>query len=238
MDFNQQSAINNSSRPNDKSLTTPSKSSALKKAGLFYLVFVMFSYTTGGPFGLEDMVTTSGPGITLIFLLVLPFFWCIPVSLVSAELTTAMPVEGGFYRWTRAAFGDYATEGDYIKDFRKVVSQNGNSALNLPPDATGTAVSKWLQAVLNRKTYEMDLARSTRERKTKIDEVFVRGARGGIVDKVGDERDRWIAKWKGNFEKLGVDFDDFETDDVEQNVERLAMALYKFTLAKSAQQFS
>ena len=65
------------------------------------------SYTTGGPFGLEDMVTTSGPGMTLIYLLVLPFFWCIPVSLVSAELTTAMPVEGGFYRWTRAAFGDF-----------------------------------------------------------------------------------------------------------------------------------
>ena len=81
--------------------------SVLRKAGLFYLVFVMFSYTTGGPFGLEDMVTTSGPGMTLIYLLVLPFFWCIPVSLVSAELTTAMPVEGGFYRWTRAAFGDF-----------------------------------------------------------------------------------------------------------------------------------
>jgi amino acid transporter len=88
-------------------LTTNGKSSTLRKAGLFYLVFVMFSYTTGGPFGLEDMVTTSGPGITLIYLLILPFFWCIPVSLVSAELTTAMPVEGGFYRWTRAAFGDF-----------------------------------------------------------------------------------------------------------------------------------
>ena len=67
----------------------------------------MFSYTTGGPFGLEDMVTTSGPGLTLLYLLVIPFFWCIPVSLVSAELTTAMPVEGGFYRWTRSAFGDF-----------------------------------------------------------------------------------------------------------------------------------
>jgi amino acid transporter len=88
-------------------LAVTSKASSLRKAGLFYLVFVMFSYTTGGPFGLEDMVTTSGPGMTLVYLLVLPFFWCIPVSLVSAELTTAMPVEGGFYRWTRAAFGDF-----------------------------------------------------------------------------------------------------------------------------------
>jgi amino acid transporter len=67
----------------------------------------MFSYTTGGPFGLEDMVTESGPGLTLLYLLFLPLFWCIPVSLVSAELTTAMPVEGGFYRWVRAAFGDF-----------------------------------------------------------------------------------------------------------------------------------
>jgi amino acid transporter len=87
--------------------TSNGSQSALRKAGLFYLVFVMFSYTTGGPFGLEDMVSTSGPGLTLIYLLVLPFFWCIPVSLVSAELTTAMPVEGGFYRWTRGAFGDF-----------------------------------------------------------------------------------------------------------------------------------
>ena len=81
--------------------------SALRKAGLFYFVWVMFSYCTGGPFGLEDMVTTSGPGLTLLYLLVLPLFWCIPVSLVSAELITAMPVEGGFYRWVRAAFGDF-----------------------------------------------------------------------------------------------------------------------------------
>src|SRR5262252_6631843 len=67
----------------------------------------MFSYCTGGPFGLEDMITTSGPGMSLIYQLVIPFFWCIPVSLVSAELTTAMPVQGGFYRWSRAAFGDF-----------------------------------------------------------------------------------------------------------------------------------
>jgi len=67
----------------------------------------MYSYTTGGPFGLEDTITTSGPGLTVIYLLLVPFFWCIPVSLVSAELTGAMPVEGGFYRWTRAAYGDF-----------------------------------------------------------------------------------------------------------------------------------
>lgn len=67
----------------------------------------MYSYNTAGPFGLEDQVSTSGPGMALIYQLLIPFFWCIPISLVAAELTTAMPVEGGFYRWTRAAFGDF-----------------------------------------------------------------------------------------------------------------------------------
>ncbi|MBS1842480.1 MAG: APC family permease [Acidobacteria bacterium] len=81
--------------------------SAAKKAGIFSFVFVMFSYTTGGPFGLEEMVTTSGPGMALLYQLFIPFFWCIPISLVAAELTTAMPVQGGFYRWVRAGYGDF-----------------------------------------------------------------------------------------------------------------------------------
>jgi amino acid transporter len=84
----------------------PLRSSA-KRASLFYLVFVMYSYTTGGCFGLEDQITNSGPGMTLLYHLIVPFFWCIPISLVAAELTGAMPVQGGFYRWTRAAFGDF-----------------------------------------------------------------------------------------------------------------------------------
>jgi amino acid transporter len=83
------------------------KRKAVAKAGLLSFVFVMYSYTTAGPFGLEDMVTTSGPGMTLLYLLLIPLFWCIPISLVAAELTTAMPVKGGFYRWSRAAFGDF-----------------------------------------------------------------------------------------------------------------------------------
>jgi amino acid transporter len=79
----------------------------VRKAALLPFVFVMYAYATGGPFGLEDMVGTSGPGLALLYMLLLPLFWCIPVSLVAAELTTAIPVEGGFYRWVRVAFGDF-----------------------------------------------------------------------------------------------------------------------------------
>src|SRR5438874_10602356 len=77
------------------------------KAALRTAARVMYAYATGGPFGLEDMVTTSGPGLTLLYHLFIPLFWCVPVSLVAAELTTAIPVEGGFYRWVRAGFGDF-----------------------------------------------------------------------------------------------------------------------------------
>ena len=103
----------NESAATESAITRPPASAESRtrtvaaKAGLFSFVFVMYSYTTAGPFGLEDQVTTSGPGLTLIYHLLIPFFWCIPISLVAAELTTAMPVEGGFYRWSRAAFGDF-----------------------------------------------------------------------------------------------------------------------------------
>jgi hypothetical protein len=50
----------------------------LRKASLLPFVFVMYAYATGGPFGLEDMVTTSGPGLTLLYHLFIPLFWCIP----------------------------------------------------------------------------------------------------------------------------------------------------------------
>src|SRR6266566_2196969 len=61
----------------------------------------------GGPFDYEAMVSTSGPGMALLFILIVPWLFSVPMALASAEMATAMPVEGGFYRWTRAAFGDF-----------------------------------------------------------------------------------------------------------------------------------
>ncbi len=68
---------------------------------------VLYAYCAGGPFGFEAMISTSGPGMALIFILVVPWLFSVPVALATAEMSTAMPVEGGFYRWTRAAFGNF-----------------------------------------------------------------------------------------------------------------------------------
>ena len=79
----------------------------LRRIGLLPFIAVLFAYCTGGPFGFESMVSTSGPGLALIFLLVVPFLFSIPIALAASEMATMMPVEGGFYRWSRAALGDF-----------------------------------------------------------------------------------------------------------------------------------
>jgi amino acid transporter len=79
----------------------------LRRIGLAPFVAVLFAYCAGGPFELESMISTSGPGLGLTFLLVVPLLFSVPVALATAEMTTLMPVEGGFYRWTRAALGDF-----------------------------------------------------------------------------------------------------------------------------------
>jgi amino acid transporter len=87
---------------------SPGKHAAeLKKISLLPFVAVLYAYCAGGPFAFEAMVSTAGPGMALLFILIVPWLFSVPISLATAEMATAMPVEGGFYRWTRAAFGDF-----------------------------------------------------------------------------------------------------------------------------------
>ena len=70
-------------------------------------VFVVFSFVCSGGFGIEDMVSGSGPGFALLLLLVLPFVWGLPQALVCSELGSALPEDGGLYRWSRRANGEF-----------------------------------------------------------------------------------------------------------------------------------
>src|SRR5580658_690852 len=79
----------------------------LRQIGFIPLLAIFYGYTAGGPFGFEDIFKSSGPGMALVFLTFVPLFWSIPISFASAELNSILPVEGGFYRWSRAAFGDF-----------------------------------------------------------------------------------------------------------------------------------
>lgn len=78
-----------------------------RKATTLHLVFMTYSVICSGAYGLEEMVSGSGPGMTLFTLIILPFIWAVPVALACAELSARYPVEGGYYRWARMAFGDF-----------------------------------------------------------------------------------------------------------------------------------
>jgi amino acid transporter len=79
----------------------------LRQIGFIPLLALFYGYTAGGPFGYEGIFHDSGPGMAILFLAVVPLFWSIPISLAAAELNSLLPVQGGFYRWSRAAFGDF-----------------------------------------------------------------------------------------------------------------------------------
>ncbi|MGH7355272.1 MAG: APC family permease [Candidatus Rokuibacteriota bacterium] len=75
--------------------------------GLLPLAAIVFFNVSGGPYGIEDTVPQFGPGLTLLLLVLTPLVWSLPVTLVMAELASAMPDEGGYVTWTTRAFGPF-----------------------------------------------------------------------------------------------------------------------------------
>ena len=78
-----------------------------RQLGLLSLVMVTFFIVSGGPYGLEELVSASGPGVSLLLLLVTPLIWSVPTALAVAELSSMMPVEGGYYAWVKRALGPF-----------------------------------------------------------------------------------------------------------------------------------
>ena len=76
------------------------------KATVFQLVFMTYAVICSGAYGLEEMISGTGPGLALTALLALPLLYAAPISMACSELSARHPVEGGYYRWVRMAFGD------------------------------------------------------------------------------------------------------------------------------------
>jgi amino acid transporter len=124
-----------------------------RKLKLGAFVAVLYAYCAAGPFGFEEMISTSGPGMALLFLIVVPWLFALPMSLAASEMATAMPVEGGFYRWTRAAFGDFLGyqcgfwnwTGTFLMNAAYAVGLADYVAQLVPSMARG--VRHWLMAI-------------------------------------------------------------------------------------------
>lgn len=77
------------------------------RAGLLSVMALIYASGCGGPYGTEDYVTQTGPGLMILLLFVTPWLWGVPMALATAELACLRPVEGGYYRWVREMFGDF-----------------------------------------------------------------------------------------------------------------------------------
>jgi amino acid transporter len=71
------------------------------------LIAVTFFCVAGGAYGLEDAVGAGGSFIALLGIIILPWLWSFPTALMTAELSTAMPEEGGYVVWVQRAFGKF-----------------------------------------------------------------------------------------------------------------------------------
>lgn len=93
--FNYMATASSNTAPLRRTLNTPG------------LIAVTFFCVAGGPFGLEDAVGAAGPQLALLGLLLLPWLWSFPTALMTAELSTAMPEDGGYVVWVERAFGRF-----------------------------------------------------------------------------------------------------------------------------------
>jgi amino acid transporter len=78
-----------------------------RELGFVPLIAVVFFNVSGGPYGIEDAVSSFGPGLCLLLLVLTPIVWSLPVALAMSELAAALPEEGGYVEWVRRAFGPF-----------------------------------------------------------------------------------------------------------------------------------
>src|SRR5512135_2362554 len=83
------------------------KAAPAKRLGLLSLVAVIFFTVSGGAFGLEPLVGAVGAAWAIALVLLTPLLWSLPIALMVAELASAMPEEGGYYRWACEGLGQF-----------------------------------------------------------------------------------------------------------------------------------
>ena len=93
-------------KTNDESRTPEiGRHETSKPLSLWGMVAIIFFAVSGGPFGSEEAVASVGPFWVLTGFVVLPIIWSVPEALMTAELSTMFPGNGGYVFWTTAAFG-------------------------------------------------------------------------------------------------------------------------------------
>lgn len=81
----------------------------LKRELTLLPLFGLIYFTVcGGTFGIEPLYSYSGPGLAITMMFITPLLFSIPNMLMVREMSSMMPVEGGYYHWVKQAFGPFA----------------------------------------------------------------------------------------------------------------------------------
>jgi amino acid transporter len=76
-----------------------------KRLRILPLAAVIFLTVSGGPYGLEPLLSHGGTHGALLILMLTPLLWDVPTIFVVMELNSMMPVTGGYYQWVKRALG-------------------------------------------------------------------------------------------------------------------------------------
>ncbi|KAF7063104.1 hypothetical protein CFC21_069634 [Triticum aestivum] len=79
----------------------------IPKVSMVPLVFLIFYEVSGGPFGIEDSVKAAGPLLAIVGFLLFALIWSIPEVLITAEMGTMFPENGGYVVWVSSALGPF-----------------------------------------------------------------------------------------------------------------------------------
>ena len=88
-------------------MTSSPQIAGKKGITLWPLIAAIYFMASGGPYGLEEAVGSAGYVGAILLVLVTPMIWSLPTGLMLAELSSAIPAEGGYYVWVRRAMGRF-----------------------------------------------------------------------------------------------------------------------------------
>jgi amino acid transporter len=78
-----------------------------KRLRFWPMVAVMYVLLCGGPYGIEEVVPQSGPTLAVFGMIFMALFWGLPNILQTAEIASALPLQGGAYRWYKESWGGF-----------------------------------------------------------------------------------------------------------------------------------
>ena len=78
-----------------------------RKLTVLPLIAATYFCVSGGPFGLEDIVASSGYAGGILILIITPLIWSLPMALMISEMSSSLPHDGGYYVWACRALGRF-----------------------------------------------------------------------------------------------------------------------------------